>query len=74
MHAFSDFNRVESWERGNTDDSNNQMVHVGIPEESLRGSTEEKVMKTVAERMELTSMSATQAGWQFNGSTAPNSL
>ena len=74
MHAFSDFNRVESWERGNTDDSNNQMVHVGIPEESLRGSSEERVMKTVTERMELTSMSVTQADWQFNGITAPNSL
>lgn len=74
MHAFSDFNRVESWERGNTDDSKYQMAHVGIPEESLRGSTEERDMKTVAERMELTSMSVTQADWQFNGITALNSL
>lgn len=54
MHAFSDFNWVESWERGNTEDSNNQVAHVGIPEESLSGSTEKRDMKTVVERMELT--------------------
>lgn len=41
MHAFSDFNRVESWERGNADDPDNQVAHVGTPEEPLRGPTEE---------------------------------
>lgn len=61
-------------ERGNTEDSNNQMAHGGIPEESLSGSTEKRDMKTVVERMELTSMSVTQVDWQFNGITYLNSL
>lgn len=48
------------------------MAHLGIPEESLGGCTVKTDMKTVLEKMELTSMSVTQADWQFNGITALN--
>lgn len=71
MHAFSNFNwfQVQSWEEGSTEDADNQMEPLGV-EESLTGSAEKRDIKTVVEKMELTSMSITQANWQVNGITA----
>lgn len=67
MHAFSDFNWVQSWEEGSAGDSDNQMAPLAVAEESLAGYTEKRDMKTVAEKIELSSVSVTQAARQFNG-------
>lgn len=61
MNAFSGFNCVQSWEEGSTEDSDNQMTPLGVPEESSTTSTEKRAMKTIVEKMELTNMSVTQA-------------
>lgn len=55
-----DFKWVQSWEEGSTEDSDNQMASLGVPEESLTGSTEKRDMKIIVEKMELTNMSVTQ--------------
>jgi len=52
MDAFLDFNCVQSWEEGSTEDSDKQMAPLGVPEESLTGSTEKRDMKTIVEKME----------------------
>lgn len=31
MNAFLDFHWVQSWEEGSTEDSDNQMVPLGVP-------------------------------------------
>lgn len=67
MHAFSDFNGVQSWEEGSTDDWDNQIEPLGVPEESLTGSSEKKDIKTVLVKMKLTNMKVTQASRQFSG-------
>lgn len=55
-----DFKWVQSCEEGSTEDSDNQMASLGVPEESLTGSTEKRDMKIIVEKMELTNMSVTQ--------------
>lgn len=52
MNAFSDFNCVQSWEEGSTEDSDNQMALLGVPKESLTDSTKNRAMKTTVEKME----------------------
>lgn len=46
--------------------------HLWVLLKSLTGSAEKRDMKTVVEKMELTSVSAAQADWQFNGIIALN--
>lgn len=48
------------------------MTPQGAPGESLTGSTEKRGMETAVEEVELTSMSLTQADWQFGGITVLN--
>lgn len=72
MHAFSDFSGVQSWEEGSTEDWDNQMEPLGVPEESLTGSSEKKDIKTVLDKMKWVNMKVTQASRQFSGITALN--
>lgn len=72
MYALSDCNWAQSWEEGNTEDSENQMAPLGVVEESLCGSTEKSNLKTVREKMELRSISVTSADWQLNEILALN--
>lgn len=75
MHGctFTDFNRVYIQGESGTEDSDNQIAPLGVAQESLTGATQKRDMKTIVEKMGLTSVSAAQADWQFNGITALNS-